>query len=107
MKKDRYVREIDRKKISAASVVGILIFITGAAFFGAGMLLTIKPELGDASIAASLGWIALLLFIFAVLILIMNYKINKRIWLSDKIAIALNSLMIIGMVALYIWGLVS
>lgn len=105
--KGRYVRKIDRKKLSGASVIALLTFITGAAFFAVGMYMTVYPTAGDAMVAASFGWITLLLSIVGIVAEIYHFKVNERLFLFDKWGIALNSIMLIGIIGIYVWGLLS
>lgn len=42
--KGRYIRKIDRKKIGGASVIALLTFITGAAFFAVGIYMSMYPD---------------------------------------------------------------
>jgi len=105
--KGRYVRKIDRKKLSGASVIALLTFITGAAFFTVGMYMTVYPDSGDAAVAAVFGWITLLLAIVGIVAEIYHYKVNERLFLFDKWGIALNSIMLIGIIGIYVWGIFS
>ena len=106
MKKNRrYVRKENRKKISGASVIALLTFITGAAFFAMGMYLTINSE-GDTSVVAVLGWLALLICILGIVVEILSLKVTGKFLLFDKWGVALNSIMTAGIAAIYIWGLI-
>ncbi len=105
-KKGRYIRKVDRKKFSTASVIALLTFITGAAFFAVGMYFTVYTGLADASVIAVLGWIAMLLFIMGIVVEILGLRINKRLLLFDKWGLALNSVMFAAVMGIYIWGCV-
>lgn len=106
MKKNRrYIRKANRKKISGASVIALLTFIIGAAFFAMGMYLTISSA-SDASVIAVLGWLAFLICILGIVVEILNFKVMERFLLFDKWGVALNSILAAGIAAIYIWGLI-
>lgn len=105
--KGRYIRKIDRKKIGGASVIALLTFITGAAFFAVGIYMSMYPDSSDMVAAAVFGWIALLLAIVGIVAEIYHYKINERLFLFDKWGIALNSILLMGIIVIYIWGILS
>ncbi len=105
--KGKYVRKIDRKKLSGASVIALLTFITGAAFFAMGMYMIVYPADRDVVTPAAFGCIALLLSVVGIVTECIGLKKYKRLFLFDKWGIGLNSVMFVVTVGVYVWGLLS